>query len=146
MIDFVDRSVTCTLNPELVAKMVDLSLDKEHGLEIIKIVKECMVHHHTKTCRKDHLGNGCRFRFPKFPIWQTILTKGAREQTDIDDEKMKKHRELLECVREVLDNDDIIKKIMEDYDKENESIVEYRENCKKRIFDVLELASVSPDE
>ena len=90
LIDFVDISVTCTLNPELAAKMVDLSLDKEHGLEIIKIVKECMVHHHTKTCRKLDLGNGCRFRFPKFPIWQTILTKGPREQNDIDDEKIKR--------------------------------------------------------
>ena len=31
LIDFVDRSVTCTLNPDLAAKMIDLKYDKELG-------------------------------------------------------------------------------------------------------------------
>ena len=35
LIDFVDRSVTCTLNPELAAKMVDINKSKEDGMKII---------------------------------------------------------------------------------------------------------------
>ena len=52
LIDFVDRSVTCTLNPDLAAKMIDVKNDKEYGKRIIKIVKECLNRHHTKACNK----------------------------------------------------------------------------------------------
>ena len=52
LVDFVDRAVTCTLNPELAAKMVKIDKDKEYGRKIIDIVKACMIHYHTKACRK----------------------------------------------------------------------------------------------
>ena len=52
LIDFVDRAVTCTLNPDLAAKMIDIHKDKKYGLKIIEIVKACMMHYHTKACRK----------------------------------------------------------------------------------------------
>merc|ERR1711867_239059 len=32
LIDFVDRTVTCTLNPELAAKMIDVNKTREDGL------------------------------------------------------------------------------------------------------------------
>ena len=89
LIDFVDRSVTCTTNPELVAKMIDVTKTKEDGLRIINIVKACQIHHHTKTCRKRGCTSTCRFRYPKFPMWETILTKG---QVDDKDEEAKKER------------------------------------------------------
>ena len=38
LIDFVDRSVTCTLNPEVAAKMIDVNKTRDDGLKIIKIV------------------------------------------------------------------------------------------------------------
>ena len=31
LIDFVDRSVTCTLNPDMAAKMIDVNMDKSDG-------------------------------------------------------------------------------------------------------------------
>ena len=43
LIDFVDRAVTCTLNPELAAKMIDPKKDKQFGMKIIEIVMACMV-------------------------------------------------------------------------------------------------------
>ena len=82
--DFVDRSVTCTLNPELAAKMVDVKKNREDGLKIIKIVKEVQVHHHTKSCGKRGCTSACRFRFPKFPMWKTIMTKSQVCDEDED--------------------------------------------------------------
>ena len=52
----------------------------------------------------------------------------------------------MQSVLQVLENGEEVDKIMEKYDKENESIGEYRCNRKKRILEVLELAKVSPDE
>ena len=68
LIDFVDRSVTCTLSPELAAKMIDVTYSKDHGLKLVDIIKACMIHYHTKACRKYGSGVACRFRFPKSPI------------------------------------------------------------------------------
>ena len=70
LIDFVDRSVTCTLSPDLAAKMIDVKNDKDYGKKIIQIVKECLNHHHTKACNKQGGTGTCRFRFPKFPLWE----------------------------------------------------------------------------
>ena len=55
-----------------------------------------MQHHHTKACRK-HGGN-CRFRYPKFPMWKTVLSREVSEE-DPDkkkakDEKIKKQVKL----------------------------------------------------
>ena len=93
LIDFVDRSVTCTLNPELAAKMIDTTYTKELGQKIVRIVKECLNHHHTKACNKHGNASVCRFRFPKFPVWQTILTKGLQDEENNEkrNEKQENH-------------------------------------------------------
>ena len=57
LIDFIDRAVTCTLNPEMAAKMIDLNKDKVEGIGVIKIVEDCLTHHHIKTCRKYYSQN-----------------------------------------------------------------------------------------
>ena len=51
---------------------VSLCVD-EVGMDVVKIVEEVNVHHHTKTCRKT--SPKCRFRYPKFPVWKTILVR-----------------------------------------------------------------------
>ena len=145
LIDFVDRAVTCTLNPDMAAKMIDKDLDRAEGLKIIKIVQDCLQHHHTKACRKH--GATCRFRFPKFPMWHTILSKQVDEEdTEKKKEKLKKHKDVLESVMAILEDTEKIDHIMNKYDKENESIDTYRKNRKKRITEVLKLANVSPEE
>ena len=123
LIDFIDRAVTCTLNPEMAAKMIDVKKDKLEGAEIIKIAEECLIHHHTKSCRK--YGTKCRVNFPRYPMWKTELT---REIVEDDEEKKKerkeKHQHILITVMELLEDEDIIKEIMDSYDKKNESIEE----------------------
>ena len=148
LIDFVDRSVTCTLNPELAAKMIDVNYDKEHGLKIIEIVKACMIHYHTKACRKYGSAVACRFRFPKFPIWKTILTTYHVDEDDLEKrkERLDRHKLVLNLVVEILENTELIDSIMEEYDKENESIPEYRINRKERMLKVLEIVNVDPDD
>ena len=44
---------------------------EEVGKEVARIVEEVNEHHHTKTCKPPK----CRFKYPKFPIWKTILVK-----------------------------------------------------------------------
>ena len=145
LIDFVDRAVTCTLNPDMAAKMIDINMDRKEGLKIIEIVQDCLKHHHTKACRKH--GGTCRFRFPRFPMWQTILSKSVDEDdTEKKSEKMKKHKEVLEKVMVLLEDDDKVANIMNEYDKSIESIDDYRNNRKKRIMQILELAGVSSEE
>merc|ERR1711867_430761 len=90
LIDFVDRTVTCTLNPELAAKMIDVNKTREDGLKIIEIVKEVQIHHHTKSCKKHGCTSACRFRFPKFPMWKTIITKS--QVYDENEDSKKKNR------------------------------------------------------
>ena len=45
----------------------------EVGIEVVRIAEEVKKHHHTKTCKK--YSPNCRFRYPKFPIWKTILVR-----------------------------------------------------------------------
>ena len=45
LIDFVDRSVTCSLNPDLVAKMISPEKTRDFRMKIVEIVKECMIHY-----------------------------------------------------------------------------------------------------
>ena len=148
LIEFVDRSVTCTLNPEMAAKMIDVNKTREDGLTIIEIVKDVQVHHHTKSCGKRGCTSACRFRFPKFPMWNTIITKSqvCDEDEEAKNERIEKNRKVLEKVMNILEEDDVIEEIMNEYNKEMESIDEYRWNRKERILRVLKLADVEPDD
>ena len=49
LIAFSDKFVTCTLNPDMAAKMIDENLTADDGKEIVNIAKETQTHHHTKT-------------------------------------------------------------------------------------------------
>ena len=104
------------------------------------------MHHHTKSCSKRGCTGTCRFRFPKFPMWETILTKGQVDDKDEDErkERIERQKALLESVMNVLEESDIVDDIMNNYDKNNESIEEYRKNRKERIMRVLEIANVDP--
>ena len=107
-----------------------------------------MVHHHTKACRKCGSILKCRFRFPRFPMWKTILTSSQQDDTSAEERELKlqKHKEVLDSVLEVLENEETIENIMKLYRKEDESIAEYRVNRKERILKILELAGVSSED
>ena len=142
LIAFADRFTTCTLNPDMAAKMIDKTTSHSEGTKIVQIAEETQKHHHTKTCKKN--GPKCRFGMPRYPIWRTMLSKTVNCET-IEEwrERSKKHKEILVAVDEVLENEEIVETIMNEIgNKKNESKKEYIVNRKKRILKVLEIAKV----
>ena len=136
---FADKFVTCTLNPDMAAKMIDENTSLSDGREIVKKSKETQTHHHTKTCKKH--SPECRFGIPRFPMWKTMLSrpvKGATAEEQSD--RRIKHKEVLKSVLEVLENGEQMDEIWKDYDKNIETRDEYKVNRKQIILKVLELS------
>ena len=107
LINFADRFVTCTLNPDMAAKMVSKDTDISEGRRIVKIAKETQSHHHTKTCKKT--SPDCRFGMPRYPMWKTILSKpvkGADEEEKRD--RRIRHKEVLKAVLGVLEDEKVM--------------------------------------
>ena len=81
-----------------------------------KIAQEVNKHHHTKTCRKHN--STCRFNYPKYPAPHTIIVAPCQEKsTDKKDELLAKYHMVLRKVKAVLEEEEEVKKIMENYDK-----------------------------
>ena len=115
------------------------------GREVAKIVQEVNKHHHTKTCRKHD--TICRFKYPRYPAPETIIVKPCEGKTQKEiDEKLTKYRAILSKVRDVLEDEDQVQKIMDKYDKQTETKHEYNENMKKRIQNLCDIADVEYDE
>ena len=94
VINFVDQFTTVSLCPD------------EVGLEVAMIAEEVNKHHHTKTCRPFPK---CRFRYPKFPIWKTILVKPYQcEFTEEKEHYLKKYADILKNVEMLLDDTELI--------------------------------------
>ena len=107
VIEFIDQFTTVSL------------CEDEVGEDVVRKAKEVNEHHHTKTCRKG--SPKCRFRFPKFPIWKTILVK-PYPPCEFDEEKemnLKYYADILSKVKELLEDNELIETIMEKYDKKN---------------------------
>ena len=49
---FADKFTTCTLNSDKASEHLDEYYNKSQGRNIVQIVKQCQIQHHTKTCRK----------------------------------------------------------------------------------------------
>ena len=143
LVAFADKFTTCTLNPDMAAKMIDETTSLSEGIKIVEIAEETQKHHHTKTCKKQ--GPECRFGMPRYPMWKTILTRPVKGKTaEEKTERRKKNRETLEAVSKILEDEEAIKSIMEELgDKKKEMKEEYMLNRKQRILKVLELAKVS---
>ena len=134
LINFIDEYTTVSLCKD------------EVGKKVVQIAKEVNRHSHSKTCRKR--STTCRFNYPKFPIWTTIVAIPYPD-TEFEEERvqnLKYYSETLSKVHEILDKEEIIEAIMADYDKPNESKEEYEVNRKKRILRLLEAADVSEED
>ena len=70
--NFVNKTVTCSLS---VKKIRKFGISKKRAIKILNMVKDVNVHSHTKTCRK--YSTDCRFLFPRYPSYFTII---AQEQ------------------------------------------------------------------
>ena len=127
--NFIDEFTTVSIHENTV------------GQEVAKIAQEVNKHHHTKTCRKHD--TTCRFKYPRYPAPHTIIVKPCegKSQKEVD-EMLGKYREILSKVKDVLEDEDQVNKIMNKYDKQNETKEEYKENTIKRIKDLCQVAEV----
>ena len=95
----------------------------EVGKAVARIVEEVNKHHHTKTCKPRPK---CRFRFPKFPVWKTILVRPYKSEFAEETEHyLKKYSETLKKVQELLDDKELINSIMVQCNKKSEKKAEY---------------------
>ena len=109
------------------------------GRVVAKIAQEVNKHHHTKTCRKHD--TTCRFNYPRFPAPYTMIVEPCDTNTSEEREELLiKYRAVLTKVKEVLENEDVINRIMGKYNKQKETKDEYARNRTKRIKELCEVA------
>ena len=169
MITFANTFTTSTLNEAVIrSKCQDKELQKscEQPSEIVadssensykkaiseaeyqkspagvkQIVQKCNIHNHSQSCRK--YGDECRFDFPLYPIWETIMTRPFRIFGENEENSWKKYKDILRDVKKILNDKETIQKILEEIPispEENNSVEIYRENRMKRISLMLDNA------
>ena len=132
---FVDKFVTCSLNPDKLNNYVS------NGWELVKLAKEVQTHNHTRTCHK--YDETCRFRKPTFPMKNTTLFTSCADDNKEEGSKPGGNSELLAKVKELMDDKEVIEEIMNKYDKLHETAAEFKVNREKRIDERLGLAGAT---
>ena len=129
LVKFIDSFITVSTCEALVGK------------DVARAVKEVNQHRHSKTCRK--YGGTCRFDYPKPPAPFTMIV-----QPLVDSDSKRRQKKLTDSSRiianvmTVLDDEDNLKKIMVDYDKDSEDAAEYKINREERIKRLCRKAEV----
>ena len=125
--------------------MTDDPILKEKGSEVADICKCVNIHRHTKTCRKYE--TICRFNFAKFPIWKTLISRPVNLPLAEKEEKMRKYKTILKTVKAILEETELIEKILSEYpDRDKESREEYVKNREIRIKKLLNLAGLKTED
>jgi hypothetical protein len=137
--NYVDKFITCSLNPDKLSKMGC------NGADLAKLAEEVQQHKHTRTCHK--YDATCRFHKPTFPMKKTTLFRNElNSEIELKESQDKRNPGILTKVKELLDDRETIEKIMKKYNKKEESEEEYRRNRAKRIDELLEIAGTTYDE
>ena len=146
VIQFTNKFTTCTLNKAVIASKTEVPELKARSDEVSKICKCVNIHSHTQTCRK--YDTTCRFFFGKYPMWETLISKPCSlPPSEERDKLLERYRKILSDVREIIDDNKIIKEITDEYpNHESESQDEYRKNRKERIQKVLQRAGYKSPE
>ena len=129
VIHFANTFTSVCLSPKIV------------GEKVVNIVKKVNQHRHTKACRKYQ--TECRFSFPKYPVWKTLIS--CPNNTLSETEKAS-HEKILFKVREVLSNQELIDNIMQQYNKSDESEELFYINREKRIKQLLSVIGYDKEE
>ena len=129
VINFANRFTSVCLCPAIVGK------------EVVEIVRKVNRHGHSKSCRK--YTTPCRFFFPKYPIWKTLISSPNKFVNEADAAKFNK---ILKDVKELLCDEEVIQKIMADFNKDEESKEEYLRNRELRIKRLLFMAGLKSEE
>ena len=117
------------------------------GIAVSEIAREVNVHHHTKTCKKYGTKN-CRFKFPKFPSLNTLLSKPLPIEMpdDIKDKYVKYYGQILQKVMEGLQDKNLIPEIMSHYEKDKETRSEIVSKMCYRLDDLLTAVGLNEHE
>ena len=129
VLNFVDKFTSVCLAPAVV------------GSHVVDLVKSVNMHRHTKACRK--YSTHCRFSFPKFPTWKTLLSNPNKVCTEHD---ACQHQKVLNDVMNLLVNENEINELMKSFDKSSETKEEYYMNREKRIKMLLKAAGYDTEE
>ena len=115
------------------------------GKDVAKIAEEVNRHHHTKTCRKHD--TTCRFGYPRLPAPYTIIVEPCKADSPAKKEReLAKYKKVLGKVQAVVEDEEAMCKIMNQYDKQNETCEEYIANREARIRQLCRVAEVSYDD
>ena len=108
-------------------------------------MSEVNIHKDTKSCRKYE--TKCRYGFPRYPIWRTLISRPLKV-TGEEGKKLKgKYEKVLRDVKELLEDKDVIKDILDKIPKDLDiTLEEYKENRKKRIVMLLSKAKLESKE
>ena len=80
-------------------------------------------------------------------MWKTILTRPMKTSEESDKDLTQKYKEILKKVKDLIDDKDVIKAILEEYPKDLDISKElYELNRKKRIIKLLNIAGFQSDE
>ena len=130
--NFIDGFTTVSINPNIV------------GEDVVKIVLEVNVHHHTKTCRK--YDSSCRFNYPRFPTPKTIVAKPLKGKKEDVQKMMNNFNEILQKVSKILEEKEVIEEIMLSYLKQNEEKSEHPKFIEERVRKICVIADVKYEE
>ena len=146
---FADNFCTCTLCPQLV------------GERVKNIAKQVNKHGHSKSCKKSK--PNCRWRYPKFPLKETMFIDKEREWKDEEKLTEERRNSILNRVKNVLvdeqDGKEVISpnvdKIMDKVPKDKnfkddmnkkQVMQQHKKNIEERIKLILEEAGQHEDE
>ena len=130
VINFANKFTTVSFNPSTIS---------EPAVDIVNMVN---IHHHTKGCYK--YNSHCRFSFPKSPVWPTLIScpKSGSEML----KNTTNPKQILDKVKKLLIDGETVQKIMQEYNKKNESKEEYAMNHEVRIKKLLSLVGLITEE
>ena len=145
VVNFVDKFTTCTRNVSTIRKMTDDETLKKTAEDVIQIVEEVHGHHHTTSCHK--YSPACRWGFPHFPMWKTILAKPMTDTGDAAELAKSAYKKILKDVKEKMIDEQVIESIMKEYPKILDVSREaYVENRMKRIKMLLNISGYGKEE
>ena len=129
LITFTDMFVTCSLSRAKV------------GAKAAQTAKDLQQHGHTQRCKKKP--PECWFGFPKYPSDRTLIARP--EITKKDD--FERAQIKLKKVKEILEDEQMVKHIMEEHPmKENATVAEYEQTRKIRIKVLVDMAGIDYEE
>ena len=98
-------------------------------MEVVDIVRAVNIHKDTKSCRKYQ--TKCRYGFPRYPIWRTLISRPLEVTGEAGTKLKQKYEKILKDVKDLLEDNEVIKNILAEYPKDQDITVEdYKTNRK----------------